>query len=114
MPRRWPRWAVIPVSDLDEMERLARRLRDRGFPKLAPVVRSDLVLRSADALEALIERVKRAEAVNDAMGDWPACNWCGGPLQFVNGGEWAGFRCGDTRCAGYMRHPDDYKKGATQ
>ncbi|HRN30351.1 MAG TPA: hypothetical protein PK890_11725, partial [Terrimesophilobacter sp.] len=55
-------WAVIPVSDLDELERLAGRLRDRGFPKLAPIVRSDLVLRSADAIDALVARVRQAEA----------------------------------------------------
>lgn len=59
---------VSTVEGLDEAERLAQRLRDRGFPKLAPVVRSDLVLRAADALEALIERVKRAEAVGCTCG----------------------------------------------
>lgn len=52
-------------GDLDEMERLVRRLRDRGFPKLAPVVRSDLVLRAADAIDALVARVREAEAERD-------------------------------------------------
>lgn len=54
------------VAELERVRRLARRLRDRGFPKFAPVVRSDLVLRSADAIESLAERVRQAEAERDA------------------------------------------------
>lgn len=71
---------------------------------------------SFDSIQAFLDRIARDDLgifkpEEQTPTDVPTsgCVFCGKPREFVDGGEWAGFRCADTKCTGWVSQhlPDD-------